>query len=184
MTRRSGSAEDRAVARRRLEPEPLLNAVVKHQVEFVVVGGYAVAAHGFPRATKDIDICPEPSDRNLQHLADALADLEAEPIGVEEFAENEFDLEPDLEGLKMGGNWVLLTKHGRLDVMQHLDGLGREGGGWKELRPHAVTRTFLGHNCLFCSYEDLLRMKSAADREQDRVDLATLRALRNEQPRT
>ena len=73
-----------------------------------------------------------------------------------------------------------MTEHGRLDVMQDLEGLGEEGsGGWAELRPHAVKRSFLGHECLFCSYEDLLKMKTAAGRDQDQVDVRTLRAQRH-----
>lgn len=165
--------------RRRLEAEPLLGVLADHKVEYLVVGGFAVSAHGFPRATKDIDICPEPSDANLGRLADALADLHAELIRLEEL-EGEFDLEPNLEGLKLGGNWVLMTRHGRLDVMQHLKGLGEEGGGWAELRPHAVRRTFLGHETLFCSYEDLVKMKTAAGRDQDKVDIRTLKAQRHD----
>jgi hypothetical protein len=164
---------------RRLEPESLLDALKAHEVDYLVIGGFAVAAHGFPRATKDIDICPEPSDANLGRLAAALGELEAEPIGLDEF-EGEFDAVPDLDGLKMGGNWVLNTKHGRLDVMQHLQGLGDGGGGWVELHLHAEKRTFLGHEVLFCSYEDLLRMKTAAGRDQDLVDVRTLKAQRRD----
>jgi hypothetical protein len=178
MARGSKGAEERP-AIRRLKPEPLLAALANHGVEYLIVGGFAVSAHGFPRATKDIDICPEPSDANLGRLAGALADLHAELIGVEEF-EGEFDLEPNLEGLKLGGNWVLMTKHGRLDVMQHLKGLGEDGGGWAELRPRAEKRIFLGHETLFCSYEDLVKMKTAAGRDQDRVDIRTLKAQRHD----
>ena len=164
---------------RRLEPELLLDVLMPHDVDYLVVGGFAVAAHGFPRATKDIDICPEPSDANLGHLVDALEELRAEPIGLDEF-EGEFDVAPDLEGLKTGGNSVLNTKHGRLDVMQYLKGLGDDGGGWAEHRPHAQTRNFLGHEVLFCSYEDLVRMKAAAGRDQDLVDVRTLKAQRRD----
>jgi hypothetical protein len=164
---------------RRLEPEPLLDVLADHGVDYLIVGGFAVSAHGFPRATKGIDVCPERSDANLTRLAAALAELDAEPIGPEEF-EGEFDLEPDLEGLKLGGNWVLMTKHGRLDVMQHLKGLGKDGGGWDELRPRAEKRTFLGHEALFCGYEDLLKMKMAAGRDQDKVDVRTLKAQRHD----
>jgi hypothetical protein len=178
MARGSGiDAEAKAARLRRLEPEPLLNLLADHGVEYLVVGGFAVSAHGFPRATKDIDICPEPSDANLKRLAAALADLDAEPIDLEEL-EGEFDLEPDLEGLKLGGNWVLMTKHGRLDVMRHLKGLGEDGGAWHELRPHAEKRSFLGHETLFWSYEDLLKMNSAAGGDQDKVDVRTLKAQR------
>lgn len=167
---------------RPLDPEPLLDVLFDHGVDLIVVGGYAVAAHGHVRATKDIDICPDPAEGNLRRLAAALAELEAEPIGLDDFVAGEFDLAPDLEGLKLGGNWTLMTKYGRLDVMQHLDGLGAggDGGGWKELSKHAVTRNFLGHDCLFCGYEDLVKMKRGAGRPQDRIDVESLKAARGE----
>ncbi len=174
------SLEARASLRRPLDPEPLLSMLVDHRVDMIVVGGYAVAAHGHVRATKDIDICPDPADDNLRRLAAALAELEADPIGLDEFAAGEFDLAPDFDGLKMGGNWTLMTRHGRLDVMQHLDGLGEDGGGWEELARHTVTRRFLGHECRFCGYEDLIRMKDGAGRPQDKIDVENLRAARGE----
>lgn len=154
---------------------------MSHQVDFVIVGGYAVAAHGFVRATKDIDICPDPSEANMRRLATALAELEATPIGLDEFA-GEFDLKPDLAGLKLGGNWTLMTKHGRLDVMQAFGfDTGTEGeGSYEDLAAHAVERNFLGHRIRFCGYEDLLRMKRAAGRAQDKVDVESLKAARGE----
>jgi hypothetical protein len=164
-----------------LRPEPLITALTDHEIDFVIVGGYAVAAHGFVRATKDIDICPDPSDDNLRRLAAVLAMLEARPIGLDEF-EGEFDSEPDFEGLKMGGNWTLMTKHGRLDVMQTFsfhDAVDGEGS-YPDLAPRAVERTFLGHRVRFCSYDDLLRMKRAAGRAQDNVDIESLKAARSE----
>jgi Nucleotidyltransferase of unknown function (DUF6036) len=164
-----------------LRPEPLIGVLVDHDVDFVIVGGYAVAAHGFVRATKDIDVCPNPARANLRRLADALAELDAEPIGMDEFA-GEFDLEPNLEGLQMGGNWTLMTKHGRLDVMQafNFEG-GAEGeGSYTDLAGHAAERAFLGHRVRFCGYEDLLRMKRAAGRAQDGVDIESLKAARGE----
>lgn len=162
-----------------MKPEALLAALVDGDVEFIVVGGFAVAAHGYPRATKDIDICPKPAVENLSRLANVLAALDAEPLGLEGL-EAEFELRPDADGLRGGGNWTLATKFGRLDVMQHLEGLGAEGGGWAELRPHAVTRSFLGYDCLFCSYEDLTRMKRASARPQDAIDIENLKAARSE----
>lgn len=164
-----------------LRPEPLLASLAAHRVEFIVIGGYAVAAHGFARATKDIDICPDPTVENLGRLGNALAELEAVPIGLDEF-EGEFDLKPDLEGLKMGGNWTLRTKYGRLDVMQtfNFDEAADGEGSYRDLASHAVERIFLGHRVKFCSYGDLLRMKRAADRAQDRVDIESLRAARSE----
>lgn len=172
---------DRGSEVRPLRPEPLIAKLLAHGVDFIVIGGYAVAAHGFPRATKDVDICPDPSDENLRRLAAALGDLEATPIGLDEL-EGEFDLEPNFDGLKMGGNWTLITKHGRLDVMQSFGfEEGKAGdGSFEDLAPHTVERDFLGHRVSFCSYDDLLRMKRSADRPQDRVDVESLRAARGD----
>jgi len=51
----------------------LLEELVRDAVEFLLVGGYAVAFHGRPRATKDIDIFLEGSRGNLDRAAGALA---------------------------------------------------------------------------------------------------------------
>jgi len=181
MAREGADAEERVSEVRPLRPEPLLSVLVAHEVDFIVVGGFAVVAHGFARATKDIDICPDPAEGNLVRFASALSELEASPIGLGEF-EGEFDLEPDLEGLKMGGNWTLMTEHGRLDVMQTFNFAEADDneGDYRDLAPHAVERIFLGHTVRFCGYEDLLRMKRAAGRAQDRVDIETLKAARGE----
>ena len=163
-----------------LRLESIIGALFDHDVAFVIVGGFAVVAHGYVRATKDIDICPDPADENLERMAAALAELEAEPIGLDDFAPEEFDLRPDLEGLRLGGNWTLSTKYGRLDVLQHIKGLGGDEGGWKELSRRAVPRKFVGHDCLFCSYEDLLAMKAGAGRPQDELDIKSLKAARGD----
>jgi hypothetical protein len=181
MSSSGHDAETQASERRPLRPEPLIAALVDHEVDFIVVGGYAVAAHGFPRATKDIDICPAPREENLAKLARALDFLEASPIGLDEF-KGEFDLEPDLDGLTMGGNWTLQTRYGRLDVLQTFsfeDGDNGEGVHG-DLAPHTVERDFLGHGVKFCSYDDLLRMKKAAGRAQDMVDVESLRVARGD----
>lgn len=177
----AADAEDRITTVRPLRPEPLLATLVEQQVDFIVVGGYAVAAHGVVRATKDIDICPDPSEQNLTRLTAALEELDARAIGLDAF-EGEFDLKPDLDGLKMGGNWTLITKHGRLDVMQafNFEGKASEEGCFRDLTPHAVERDFLGHRVRFCSYDDLLRMKRAAGRPQDKVDVESLKSARAE----
>jgi len=180
MGRRANPGAKTGASVRPLRPERLIAMLVECQVDFIVIGGYAVAVHGFPRATKDIDICPKASEDNLERLSAALAELEATPIGLDEF-EGEFDLKPDLEGLKMGGNWTLMTTHGRLDVMQtfSIGGAGADGGH-RDLAPHAVERTFLGHRVKFCSYDDLLRMKRAAGRAQDKVDIESLKTARGD----
>jgi hypothetical protein len=157
--------------RRALNPQALLACLGAHRVEFVVIGGFSVAAHGVVRATKDLDVVPEPSAVNRTRLAAALAELQAE-VDLADMAADELGVTPDQEGLAAGGNWVLQTIHGRLDVMQDVPGVR----SWDELRAGAVLRA----GVLYAGYEQLVSMKSAAGREQDLTDIAALRAARGE----
>ena len=157
--------------RRALNPQALLACLTGHRVEFVVIGGFSVAAHGVVRATKDLDIVPEPSAANRKRLAAALVELQAE-VDLGDMGADELGITPDEQGLAAGGNCVLQTIHGRLDVMQDVPGLR----SWEQLRAEAVPRA----GVLYAGYEHLVSMKSAAGREQDLVDIAALRAARGE----
>jgi predicted nucleotidyltransferase len=59
-------------------------------VEYLLVGGYALAAHGHPRYTGDIDFWVRPSDANLLRLLDVLGDFGfgSLGLGVTDFAED------------------------------------------------------------------------------------------------
>ena len=70
LNRRVGAGA-RAVDRSRTasrRPRSRLGALAANDVEFVLIGGFGVGFHGYPRATKDIDIVPEPSRANLTRL--------------------------------------------------------------------------------------------------------------------
>jgi hypothetical protein len=47
-----------------LDPEPLLRFLHERGVEHILIGGVAVAAHGYPRPSKDLDIVPSPRPEN------------------------------------------------------------------------------------------------------------------------
>jgi hypothetical protein len=158
-----------------LDARALLTALVEARIEFIVVGGFAVGAHGFPRATKDVDLVPSPERTNLERLADLLRTLDSTVIGTEEFDPTEI-VHPDLEGLLGGGNWVLRTRFGRLDIMQYLE----PDLDYAKLDPGAIEDEVFGLRVRFCGYEDLVAMKEAAGRDQDLVDLSRLRAARGE----
>lgn len=158
-----------------LEAASLLAALTQGGVRFIVIGGLAVGAHGFPRATKDIDIVPEPSRENLERLAGVLSDLDYEIIGGEEFEAEEL-VHPDVQGLLDGGSWVLRTRFGRLDILQHLE----PDIEYSALDADAIEDEVFGAKVRFCGYAHLVAMKEAAGRDQDLVDLARLRASRGE----
>jgi hypothetical protein len=158
-----------------LQPEALLHALVAGAVEFVVIGGFSLAAHGIVRATKDIDIVPSPHPRNLARLAATLRELDAEPLLADDFDPAELGIALDQKSLALGGNRVLRTRFGRLDVMQEVAGVRT----YDDLRSRAVTHDLPGAGLLtFAGLDDLVAMKSAADRPQDRVDIADLERAR------
>jgi hypothetical protein len=166
MSRAKGGAGG---ALRPLRPRELLAALASHAVEFVVIGGFALAPHGYVRATKDIDVVPNPDPANLGRLAGALRDLDAEP-DLGDLDPKELDTAPDEYGLPMGGNWVLLTRFGRLDVMQTVPGLR----DYRQLRGGAIEVD----GVLYAGYDELISMKSASGREEDLRDIGALEAAR------
>ena len=158
-----------------LDAASLLAALHAGGVKFIVVGGLAVGAHGYPRATKDIDVVPDPSPDNLRRLASVLDEIEYEIVGSDEFESDEL-VQPDLEGLLGGGSWVLRTRFGRLDILQHLE----PEIDFDELASDAISDQVFGQEGRFCGSRHLVAMKEAAGRDQDLVDLARLRDLRED----
>ncbi len=158
-----------------LDADAILRTLVDHGVDFVVIGGLAVAAHGYVRATKDVDIVPEPGPANLDHLYRALSALGARPLELEDFRPDELPVPFGPDALASGGNWALATSHGRIDVMQWVTGIESydalaAGALLVELSDVGRVR--------FAGYHELVAMKRAAGRPDDRRDLERLRETR------
>jgi hypothetical protein len=157
-----------------LDAETLLRTLLEHDVEFVVVGGFAVIHHGYVRATKDLDVVPRPDHQTYRRLHAALQSIDARPIEIGDFRPEELPVPFSPDGLSEGGNWALRTNAGRIDVLQWIAGVD----GFAQLRANAVEATVpqIGR-ILFAGYDDLLAMKRAADRPQDRADVDALEPL-------
>lgn len=152
----------------------LLRVLCEHEVEFVVIGGLAVNLHGYERATKDVDIVPEQSEDNLGRLWAALTELRASPKELIDFRPEEMPVDFSLRGLiDGGGNWVLETTLGRVDVMQWVKGVDR----YEELRAGAIREELpeIGHPIWIAGLEDLITMKQEAGRDLDLIDITALR---------
>lgn len=159
-----------------LRPLELLATLREHNVAFIVIGGFSLAAHGYVRATKDVDIVPQPGRANLERLLGALEALDAEHLALDDFKPEELPaltLENLVHG---GGNWLLRTRLGRLDVMQYVEGLQSYG----QLRAAAVEPEVeeLPAGVLFAGLDDLIALKRASGREQDLLDIAELERAR------
>lgn len=153
---------------RPLRAGEILRALAEHGVDFVVVGGIAVQAHGYIRGTGDVDIVPRPSLLNLSRLAEALVDLEAEvlratgPVNV---------TDPQL--LKRAPLIPLITASGRLDLID-IEHLAGAPASFDELRGRALVVALNGFEIAVAGLDDLVRMKRAAGRPQDLTDIGAL----------
>jgi hypothetical protein len=139
-------------------PHEILAVLERHQVECVVIGGYAATIYGATRPTYDLDVTPNRTRDNLTRLAAALTELEAR-IRVEgidgglPFATNA----DALAGLSMLN---LVTKYGDLIVGAIRQQIGTT---------HAAV----------ASLDDVIRSKTAAGRPKDQRALPELLQLRN-----
>jgi hypothetical protein len=156
------------------QADELLLALLRADVRFVVIGGIAVGVHGYVRATKDLDIVPDPEPANLARLAGLLGDINAEHVGVGDLSPEEFPFNPlDPAQLAQGANFRLNTSLGPLDIMQWVGGVN-EDPAYSELARDAITVKFRDAQLLVCGLDHLRAMKRAAGREQDLNDLREL----------
>jgi hypothetical protein len=145
----------------------LLETLNERNVRFVVIGGVAVGAHGYLRATADLDLVPDPDPENLNRLIKALDSLDATLPTV---GDRPFDSAGDAGVIRRGGNVTADTRFGGLDVVQIAQGVPT----YSTLIEDAVDSDLLGVPVRVCSLSRLREMKQAQGRTQDRADLENL----------
>ena len=153
----------------------------RHGVQYVVIGGAASQLHGAPvMRTRDTDVVPAKSAKNLDRLGAALREMEARLwVGPDEPYGLEMPLDRGTLG-KIEGFLNLITKHGPVDVTYRPDGTD----GYDDLARSAVVVRLLGVEVRVASLEDVIRSKEAAGRAKDIAVLPALieysRRLQNE----
>ena len=127
-------------------------------VEAVLVGGYAVAFHGHPRSTKDLDLVLRGSSANLARAAAALARFGAPRVVVDALAAM-----TEVDVVWLGQD------PGRIDLLRTIDGVSSD-----DLFARAETSVIDGVSLRVISLDDLITNKRAAGRPQDLVDIQRL----------
>lgn len=152
--------------------QPILDALTKHDVDFVLIGGLAGMAHGSSYPSYDVDVAYDRARENLERLVNALRQLEATlrgaPPGVP------FQL--DAKTLENGANFTFSTAYGSLDILADAAGSPR----YQALRDAAMEAEIEGVAVRVASLDHLIAMKEAAGRPKDKLMAAEYRVLSDE----
>lgn len=154
------------------DPIRILRQLSADEVEFVVIGGIAGRVHGSPTVTNDLDICHRRTKENCARLAQTLVTLGARlrdlPDGLA--------APIDATTIWQGQNFTFVTSAGFLDCLASPE----EGAptGYEQLRETAQSVPIAGAPVLICSLNDLIRMKQAAGRAKDLIEIEVLKAVR------
>jgi hypothetical protein len=136
----------------------LLATFNEKHVEYLVVGGHALAAHGLVRATKDLDVWIRPATSNAPRVIAALASFGA-PL---------HDLcESDL--VSAGTIFQIGVPPVRIDIITAIDGVT-----FDEAWPARIQGNFGDQTVPVISWNDLIRNKRSAGRPQDLLDVRWL----------
>jgi predicted nucleotidyltransferase len=154
------------------DPQAALRALSDAGVAFVLIGGVAARVHGSPSMTRDLDVCHARDHENLERLSNALEGMHARLRGVDE----DLPFLLDSRTLAAGANFTFITDEGDLDVLAMPSGVD----GYEELARNATPIEIGGVLVHVCSLDDLIRMKRAAGRPKDRIEVEVLEALRAE----
>ncbi|GBF04862.1 hypothetical protein DAERI_030028 [Deinococcus aerius] len=140
--------------------EDFLRLLNERQVRYVVAGGFAIAAHGTPRYTKDLDVWVEVSPENAERLLLALDDFGMASLGL-----TSADLEERDMVLQLG------YEPNRIDILTGLTGVE-----FHEAYPRRVLLQLGELRVPFLAREDLIANKRALGRPRDLADIEDLQA--------
>jgi len=153
--------------------ETVVRALNEKQVQYLIVGGVAVVAHGYTRFTADLDLVLAMDRENLAHAVSSIKSLGYRPrvpVAFEEF------IEPDNRGRwKSEKNMLVFSLFSPTHPMTNIDlflepPFDFAAAYSRVMRLEVVT----GVAATFCSLDDLIAMKKVAARGKDLLDVAQL----------
>jgi len=138
--------------------QEFLQSFVSHDVRFLIVGGYALAAHGHPRYTKDLDVWVWAEPTNSPRIIQALTDFGFGDLGL------------SASDFEQAGVVVQLGREPqRIDILTFATGLE-----FTDAYEHRMLVEIGGLEVPFVSLDDLRANKRAAGRLRDLADLEDL----------
>lgn len=132
----------------------MLQFLLEEKVEFILVGAYALGAHGYPRATGDIDIWVKADENNSKKTYNALARFGAP---LDQIQVNDFAVE--------GVIFQIGVAPRRIDIITRIDGVT-----YPEANDDKIIVEVEGLLLPVLSLENLIKNKLATGREKDELD--------------
>lgn len=136
----------------------LLELFNRHHVEFLLVGGYALAFHGVPRYTGDMDLFVHPSSQNAARIMAALEEFGFGDVGL-----TPLDFQKENVVIQLGVPPV------RLDILTSLTGIS-----WEEAYSNRVQGRYGDASVSYLARDQLVSNKKALGRKKDLADLEAL----------
>jgi len=149
----------------------LTKRLIDGRVEFVLVGGFAAAAHGVLLVTQDVDICCRFGESNLMRIQRALADLH--PVHR---SRPDMPLALTPEQCASLRNLYLRTDLGVIDCLGEILGVG----DFDEVVRHSVEVELPVGKCRVIDIDALIRAKEAMNRDHDRITVKHLKEIKKQ----
>lgn len=150
--------------------EKIAAILMRHGVEFLIVGGQAEILMGSPRVTYDTDLCYRRDQENLERLARALTEINPSLRG----APPDLPLVLDARALAIGNNYTFNTTLGAVDLLGWVEPLG----GYDALLPGSESYALADLSVRTIGLHDLIRVKQHIGRPKDRESLMQLLAIK------
>ncbi len=143
--------------------QDFIQVLNKHNVEYILVGGYAVILHGYIRSTADMDIWVNKTPVNFQKLKSAIEEFGAPSFSKSEFLGNKFNV------------WGIGKEPNRIEIMSEVKGLNFD-------LAYESSSIYQQQNLQirYINFNHLLKAKKAAGRFKDKNDIEQLNKKKKE----
>lgn len=152
-----------------LDLKKLLELLLKNEVEFVLIGGFAAVVHGSSSLTQDLDVCFVFNPENIRRLLKALGEIHP----LVRAGKGMIPLGDDVERLSQYQNLYIHTDLGMLDLL----GKVSELGDYQDVARHAVSIELFGFPCPVLDIESLIKSKEGIGRPKDKEVILQLKVI-------
>ena len=137
--------------------QDFIQALNNNNVEYILVGGYAVILHGFVRSTADMDVWINKTKDNYSKLSSAYKEFGAPIFSETDFLGNIYDV------------WSIRTPPNRIDVMNDVKGVSFE-------EAYKLCKVYIQANVeiRYIHLNHLIKAKKASGRFKDKADIEQL----------